>query len=69
MHKYPTNTDLLRVHRSVRPILYYTPDLLGRIICSTDEIADTYYARSSEVMRNSLLKTWDQSDVDPMEFK
>ena len=38
-------------------------------IHSTHKIAYTYYARSSEVLRNILLKKWGQSDVDPKEFK
>ena len=35
----------------------------------TYKIAYTYKARSSEVLRNILLKKWGQSDVDPKEFK
>ena len=38
-------------------------------IHSTHKIAYTYEARSSEVLRDSLLKKWGQSDVDPQEFK
>ena len=32
-------------------------------ICSFHQIAYTYSARSSEVLPNSLLKKWDQSDT------
>ena len=51
--KIPINTDSLRVPRSVRPSLY------------------PFYsqARFSEVLRNSVLKKWVQSDLDPQEFK
>ena len=38
-------------------------------IDSSHKTAYTYEARSSEVLRNSLLQKWDQSDVDPQEFK
>ena len=38
-------------------------------IHSSHKSAYTYKARSSEVLRNSLLQKWDQSDVDPQEFK
>ena len=57
--KIPINTDLLRVHRSVRPSLYpfYSQNCLHIL------------ARTSEVLRNIRLKKWGQSDVDPKEFK
>ena len=38
-------------------------------ICSTHTIAYTYWARTSEVLQNGIVKNWDQSDVDPKEFK
>ena len=41
--------------------------------CSTKPISifliKIAYIRSSEVLQDSLLKKWDQSDVDPQEFK
>ena len=36
---------------------------------STHKIAYTYLARSPEVLRESLLKEWDHSDLDPQKFK
>ena len=38
-------------------------------IHSTQKMAYTYLARSSEVLRDSQLKEWDQSYVDPKEYK
>ena len=38
-------------------------------IHSTHKSAYAYQGRPSEVLRDSLLKKWDQSDVDPKEFK
>ena len=58
MHKILINIDSLRVHRRVRPNLhpFYSQNCLHML------------TRSPEVLRDSLLKEWDQSDVDPQEL-
>ena len=47
MHKFPTNTDLLRVHRSVRPSLYLLlTKFLTHIEQCLQKYCETAYSRS-----------------------